>query len=108
MLLLVRGFGWGVSKAAVLLFLRMQRRVPDTLGRLDSPSLDTLVKWPWFDQGPLVQGRYSFVGGCSRSSTVLEGDGPAPSGHRIICSRSRTGDSVCCWGMDSAGRGPSI
>src|SRR5260370_27549812 len=103
MLLLVWGFGWGVGKAAVLLSLRMQRHVLDTLGRLDSPSLDTLVGSLWFDRDPLVRGHYSSVGGRSRSSTASEGDDPVPSGHRIVCSCSKTGGSVYCWGMGSAG-----
>ena len=108
MLLLARDFGWGVSRAVALLFLRMQRHVLDSLGRLDSPFLDILVMPPWSGQGPLAWGRYSFVGGHSKSSIAsVEGD-LVLSGRHIVCSRNKTGDSVCCWEMGFVERDPSI
>ncbi len=85
----------------------MRRRVPDTLGRLGSLFLDTLVVRPWFDQGPLVQGHYSSVAGRLRSSIALVGDDLAPLSRRIVYSHSRTGDFVSCFGMGFGERDPS-
>src|SRR5260370_5463894 len=104
MLLLVRGFSWGVGMVAVLLFLQMRRRVLDTLGRLDSLFLDILVVPLWFDRGPLVRGRYSFVEGRLKSSIVSVEDNLVLSGRRITCSHSRMGGFVACLGMGSGER----
>ncbi len=106
--LVVRDFDWGVGKVVDLLVLRMWRCIPGILGRLGSLFLGTPVTAFCFDRGPLVWGRCSSVGGRLMSSTVLEGDGFVLSGHRIICSRSRMGNSVCCLGRGSVGCGPSI
>ena len=106
--LLVHCFGWEVCKAAVLLFLQTRLPVPDTLGRLDSLFLDTLVVLLWFGRDPLVRGRYSFVGGRLKSSIASVEDDFVLSGRRTICSRNRTGGSVCYWGMGFVGCDPSI
>src|SRR5258707_5867774 len=108
MLLVVRGFGWGVGMVAVLLFLQMWRRVLDTVSRLDSLFLDILVMPPWFDRGPLVWGRYSFVEGHLKSSIVSVEDDLVLSGRRIACSHSRMGGFVDCLGMGSGERDLSI
>ena len=106
--LLVQNFNWGVGRAVALLFLQMRRHVPDTPGRLDSLFLGILVVPPWFGQGPWVRGHCSSAGGHSKSSIALvEGD-LALSDRHIICSRNKMDDSVCCWGMGSAGHGLSI
>ena len=85
----------------------MRRHVPDTLGRLDSLFLNTLVVRPWFGQGPLVQGHYSFVAGRSRSSIALVGDGLAPLSRRIVYSHSKMGDFVGCFEIGFGERDPS-
>ena len=108
MLLLVRGFGWGVGRVAVLLFLQMRQHVPDILDRLESLSLGTLVMLPWFGRDPLARGRYSFVEGHSRNSTVLAEDDLALFGRRIIYSHSRMGGSVGCSGTGFGERDLSI
>src|SRR5260370_24502674 len=103
MLHLVRDFDWGGGKAVDLLFLRMRQHVPGIPGRPDSLFLDILVVALWFDRGPLVRGRYSFVGEHSKNSIVLvEGD-LVPFGRRIVCSHSRMGGLVGCLGMGFAG-----
>ncbi len=106
--LLVHCFGWGVCKAAVLLFLQTRLHVPDTLGRLDSLFLDTLVMLPWFGRDPLVRGRYSFVGGRSKSSIVWAGSDPVLFGRHIVYSHGRMGDLVSCLGTGFGERDPSI
>ena len=55
MLLVVRGFGWGVDRVVALLALQTRRHVLGilgSLGSLGSPSLDILVMLLWFDRGP--------------------------------------------------------
>ena|SRR5258708_6806060 len=108
MLLLVRGFGWEVDRVVDLLVLQMRRRVLGTPGRLDSLFLNTLVMAFCFDRGPLVRGHYSFVAGRLMSSIVSGGNGLALSDRHTICSRSRTGDFVCCLERGFAGHDPSI
>ena len=105
--LLVHCFGWGVCKAAVLLFLQTRLHVPDTLGRLDSLFLDTLVMLPWFGRDPLVRGRYSFAEGRLKSSIVYSGNDLVLFGRRTVCFRSRMGGLVECLETDSGGRGTS-
>ena len=108
MLLLVRDFGWGVDRVVVPLFLQMRRHVLDTPGRFGSLFPGILVALLWFDQGPLVRGRYSFVGGHSTSSIVsAEGD-LVLFGRRIACSHSRMGGFVSCLEMGFGERDPSI
>ena len=104
----VQGFGWGVDRVAALPILRMQRRVLGILDSLGSPFLGILAVPLWSDRGPLAQGHYSSVGGCLMSSIALVEDGLALFGRHIVCSHSRTGGLVSCWGMGSAGHGPSI
>ncbi len=107
MALSVQGFGWGVDRLVDLLVLQMQRHVPGILGRPGSPFLGIPVMPPWFDQGPLGRGHYSFVGEHLTSSIVLAGDGSALSGRHIACFHSRMGDFACYLEMGFAGRGPS-
>src|SRR5258707_34998 len=108
MLLLAHCFCWEVCKVAVLLSLQTRPRAFDTLGRLGSLSLVTLVVLPWFDRDPLVQGRYSSVGGRLKSSIVLVGNDLALSGYRIVCSQNKMGGLVDCSEMDFGEHDPSI
>ncbi len=105
---MVQGFSWGVDRVAGLLVLRMQRRIPGILDSFGSPFLGILAVLLWSDRGPSVQGHYSSVGGHLMSSIALAEDGLALFGRHIVCSHSRTGGLVSCWGMGSAGHGPSI
>src|SRR5258708_25431965 len=98
MLTLVLDFDWGVGKAVALLFLRTRQHIPGIPGRPDSLFLDILVVALWFDRGPLVRGRYSFVGEHSKNSIVLVEGNLVPFGRRIIGSHSRMGGLVCCLG----------
>ncbi len=49
---LVQDFGSGVDRAVGLLVLQMRRRIPGTLGRIDSLFLDTLVTASCFGRDP--------------------------------------------------------
>ncbi len=75
MLLLARYFDWEACISAVLLSLRVRPRVLDTLDRLDTLCLGTLVVAPWSGRDPLVLGRYSFAGGRLKSSIAYFGNG---------------------------------